>query len=76
MPSLGVKFPGSVNLEGLLEVPEINPEIGAGLPMITILGIYEVEAAWLMTIVELAEKPATGSPFGKMGLLIRLVSKR
>jgi hypothetical protein len=42
MRSLRVKFRGSVTLEGLLDVPQPNPETGAGVPMITVRGSYHV----------------------------------
>jgi hypothetical protein len=66
MSSLRVKFPGSVTLEGLLDVPEPNPQTGAGVPMITILGSYDVQEDWLASLLELAEKPLPASPFGHL----------
>jgi hypothetical protein len=66
MPRLRVKFPGSPTLEGLLDVPEPNPQISAGMPMITILGSYDVQEDWLTSLVDLAEKPLQeASPFGR-----------
>ena len=85
VPQLRVKFPGSNDLEGVLEIEDPNPDVKVEAPTISIFGSYLIGKAWLSSLIEIAEgrypKGASPSlafgyyPVALQGFLVRVASE-